>query len=363
MKRILLVASEPSAGMIPFAATIINSLSRDSRFDVCCICVGSDAYKKYIDASVKSIFVDLPSNKISKLIGKVYPYKLIRIIKKTAKDFKPDYIHFLTGDFTLASFIRVNKDSRYCYTVHDLHAHPLGKVSLKQKIMNSIINKGYASNTRNCLNLTTSSREQLNELKSKFPQRNIAYTSFPTLVTNDIESGSAEIPEIRGMSSYVLFFGGVKEYKGVDDLVYAFLNMQKPQNLNLVIAGKGKSYENVDKSIVHVNRMIDDAEIKDLFAKAQVVVYPYTSATMSGVLSIAYYFQKKVLLSDLSFFKDNETECCTFFKAGDRNDLMRKLQMIVTEPNSDTFNCYPQMFSAKTLTDDYARFYKIRVCE
>lgn len=357
MNKILFVASEPSPGMIPFAATIINILSKDGRFDVRCICVNSNAFKNNIEDSANSIFVDTPSNKIYKLIGKFYPYKLINIIKKIDKEFNPDFIHFLTGDYTLAYFIRKNADKRYCYTVHDLHAHPLGKASFKQKFMSLIINKGYASNTKECRNLTSSSRSQIKELKDMYPKRNIMYTSFPTLVTKDIMSGMKTVPELYGTSNYILFFGGVKEYKGVDDLVHAFKQLSKPKGLKLVIAGKGKSYNNMDNSTIHVNRIIDDAEIRDLFTNAQVVVYPYTSATMSGVLSIAYYFSKKVLVSDLPFFKENKAACCTFFKAGDRNDLKAKLQAIINETNFIASNCYQEIYSPQKLANDYAEFY------
>lgn len=357
MNKILFVASEPSPGMIPFAATIINTLSKDDRFDVRCICVNNNAFNNNIEDSVNSIFVDTPSHKIHKLIGKFYPYQLINIIKKIDKEFKPDYIHFLTGDYTLAFFIRKNADKRYCYTVHDLHAHPLGKASFKQKFMSLIINRGYASNTKICKNLTSSSHSQVMELKDMYPKRNIMFTSFPTLVTNDIMLGVKTVPELHDINNYILFFGGVKEYKGIDDLVHAFKHLRKSKDLKLVIAGKGKSYNNTDNSIIHVNRIIDDTEIRDLFTNAQVVVYPYTSATMSGVLSIAYYFSKKVLVSDLPFFKENKSACCTFFKAGDRNDLKDKLQAIINGTHFIASKCYQETYSAEKLANDYAEFY------
>jgi len=65
-------------------------------------------------------------------------------------------------------------------------------------------------------------------------------------------------------------------------------------NCKLVIAGKGHVYETHDKRIIRICRFIDDSEIAELFKRAQYIVYPYRSATMSGVLSIAYYFNKKI---------------------------------------------------------------------
>ena len=49
-------------------------------------------------------------------------------------------------------------------------------------------------------------------------------------------------------------------------------------------------------------RFIKDSEVRDLFSRAAVVVYPYISATQSGVTSIASYFDKPMVLSDLPFW-------------------------------------------------------------
>lgn len=43
-KKILFVASEFASGMIPFAATAINALAKDDRFEVHCLCVNSGIY-------------------------------------------------------------------------------------------------------------------------------------------------------------------------------------------------------------------------------------------------------------------------------------------------------------------------------
>ena len=43
--------------------------------------------------------------------------------------------------------------------------------------------------------------------------------------------------------------------------------------------------------------------MKDLFSRAGVVVYPYISATQSGVVSIASYFDKPMVVSNLPFFR------------------------------------------------------------
>ena len=43
-----------------------------------------------------------------------------------------------------------------------------------------------------------------------------------------------------------------------------------------------------------INRYIKDSEVAYLYQHAQCVVYPYISATQSGVLSLAFYYQTPV---------------------------------------------------------------------
>ena len=70
------------------------------------------------------------------------------------------------------------------------------------------------------------------------------------------------------------------------------------------MAGKGIQYfdTNIQKGEIRINRFIEDSELKYLYENAAIVVYPYRSATMSGVLSLAYYFKKKVVSIGYSFF-------------------------------------------------------------
>ena len=99
-----------------------------------------------------------------------------------------------------------------------------------------------------------------------------------------------------------------------------------------------------------MNRFIDDDEIKSLFTNASCVVYPYISATQSGVLSLAYKFQTPVLVSDIPYFREASNEkCCMYFKPSDADDLSEKLEKILFHTDLDA------MKTAQT--DFYENFY------
>ena len=80
-----------------------------------------------------------------------------------------------------------------------------------------------------------------------------------------------------------------------------------------------------------INRYIKDSEVAYLYQHAQCVVYPYISATQSGVLSLAFYFQTPVLASNVPFFKSIIEPFGTglLFENGEVEDLKKQLLSLV----------------------------------
>ena len=365
--RILLVASEFASGMIPFATTIINALRRDENFDVFALVVssGGRSYAEHLKGMDADHLTQLeyPKSKLLKLLYKFYPIPIINAINRIDRKLKPNAVHLLTGDFSLAPYLSFSrKRKNWYYTVHDLHPHEVHSGNIANRLLHEYIVWGYRRLRNRIFNLTTSSRLQYDELKSLYPMKNIQFTHFPTLVTPGIADGKQYVSELKDIEHYILFFGTVDEYKGVDFLISAYKESETLQAFKLVIAGKGDTCRNEivgNNNIIRINRFIEDSEIRDLFSRALYVVYPYKSATMSGVLSLAYYFKKRVLLSSVPFFLDNKTSASTYFVAGDISDLRCKMEIMVeTEPGDEELNgCYEQIYSSEKLIEDYMNLY------
>ena len=114
---------------------------------------------------------------------------------------------------------------------------------------------------------------------------------------------------------YLLFFGVVRTYKGLDLLVEAFADGRLPKYpLRLLVAGEfyeGKEeYLKAIKSLGLENKVIirdefiPDDQVKDYFNAADIVVQPYKSATQSGVTQIAYHFEKPMLVTDVGGLRE-----------------------------------------------------------
>ena len=358
--KTLFVASEFASGMIPFAATAINALAKDDRFEVHCLCVNSGiySYRNIILQEANPVFLEYPKSKMMKLFYKLWPLEIIKHLSQLEKSINPDAVHFLTGDFTLALYICLNNKRTFYYTVHDLHPHEVVRKTLLGYLMQKYIIWGYKLCRNIIPNLTTSSYFQLKELKEIYPYKKVKYTSFPSLITSLIINGKKMPLEVSGLKEYILFFGTVDKYKGVDLLVDAYCNLTC-KSLKLVIAGRGFDIETHNENIIRINRFIEDEEVAYLFKKAKFIVYPYRSATMSGVLSLAYYFNKKVLASTIPFFEDNATLNVVLFKVNDIDDLERKMKSLIFGKNlSVDPTSYLNIYGEGTLINSYWGLYE-----
>lgn len=99
------------------------------------------------------------------------------------------------------------------------------------------------------------------------------------------------------LGRYVLFFGNIEPYKGVDILVEAYCRSRcKEEGIKLVIAGNGKIPQCAQcDSILYINKYLANEELANLIRHCEFVVLPYRSATQSGCLMSAFAFNKPVL--------------------------------------------------------------------
>ncbi|MGA3014279.1 MAG: glycosyltransferase [Bacteroidales bacterium] len=110
--------------------------------------------------------------------------------------------------------------------------------------------------------------------------------------------------------SYVLFFGFIRDYKGLDLLLKAFADERlHSHSLKLIVAGEfytdPKPYYdlldqlNLREHVIMRNEFIPDSVVADYFCAADLVVQPYKNATQSGVTQIAYHFNKPMIITDV----------------------------------------------------------------
>jgi len=115
----------------------------------------------------------------------------------------------------------------------------------------------------------------------------------------------------------ILFFGYIREYKGLDLLIDAFeLVAEKDNNINLIIAGapinnklSDRYWQQILKSnfrerIIYHNNFIPGEKIPLYFEASDILVLPYKSIDHSGIIHLAYSFSKPVIATDVGDFKE-----------------------------------------------------------
>lgn len=111
-------------------------------------------------------------------------------------------------------------------------------------------------------------------------------------------------------NAYILFFGFIRQYKGLDLLLEAFADERlRKFPLKLIVAGE--FYENPEPYLSQIAKLklgnfvelrtvfIPDSEVRNYFSVADIVAQPYRTATQSGVSQIAYHFEKPMLVTNV----------------------------------------------------------------
>jgi glycosyltransferase involved in cell wall biosynthesis len=138
----------------------------------------------------------------------------------------------------------------------------------------------------------------------------------------------------------LLFFGLIRNYKGLDLLLQAFSNLNK--EFILLIAGEVYgdeiTYTNLiakskNKNIHFVNQFIDEQDVKLYFSVADLCVLPYKSATQSGIQALANSFCLPVLISNVGGLAEDIVDEKNGFIFNDINPLaiQNKIEEIFNE--------------------------------
>lgn len=115
------------------------------------------------------------------------------------------------------------------------------------------------------------------------------------------------LPQATG---YLLFFGFIRDYKGLDLLLEAMADERvRRLGLKLIVAGEyygnREKYESqikglgIESQLVMRTDYIPNEEVRHYFGAADLVVQPYRSATQSGISQMAYHFEKPMVVTDV----------------------------------------------------------------
>lgn len=195
---------------------------------------------------------------------------------------------------------KMNKYCKVVSIVHNATPHEKGKLD---KGLSSYFFKKNSS----CVALSNAVK---NDLKAKFPSIKTTVLLHPVYEHFGVKMDKVHAYKKLSVPTdkkHILFFGLIRDYKGLDLLLEAMSEL--PENYDLTIAGEVYgSFEKYQKRIdqnkltnrIHLHlKYIPDEEVRLFFSMADVVALPYKSATQSGIIAIAKHFEKPVVATNV----------------------------------------------------------------
>jgi len=250
-----------------------------------------------------------PDLDIKIAVNSVNPFNWIRVGREIKK-LKADIIvirywmPFMAPSLgTLARIIRRNKKSKVIAITDNIMPH-------EKMPGGSLLSRYFV---KSCDGFITMSRAVLSDLNTFDQQRPRLYSPHPLY-----DNFGEIVPKDQAIKhlgleeniQYILFFGFIREYKGLDLLINAFADKRfRELPVKLLIAGEfyidGKPYlDLIDRlglknEIVLRTEFIENSEIVYYFCASDIVAQPYRDATQSGVTQIAYHFEKPMLTTNV----------------------------------------------------------------
>jgi glycosyltransferase involved in cell wall biosynthesis len=156
------------------------------------------------------------------------------------------------------------------------------------------------------------------------------FDNYGTAVSREVALSALQLEPGK---RYLLFFGFIRAYKGLDILIKAFADKRlRKKNLKLIIAGEFyeddtpyrqliRLYDLENDVIIH-DHFIKDNEVPLYFSVADLVVQPYKNATQSGVTQIAFHYEKPMLVTDVGGLREIVTDrVCGYVVAPQPEDI------------------------------------------
>ena len=165
-----------------------------------------------------------------------------------------------------------------------------------------------------CDGFVTMSRSVLEDLRRLgFGRKPALYRPHPlydNFGPGKAKAGALAALGLPATEGYVLFFGFIRAYKGLDILLEAWADARVAAlPVKLIIAGEfyedAAPYEalikqrQLESRIVRATDFIPNEKVVDYFCAADLVLQPYKNATQSGVSQIAYHFGRPMLVTDV----------------------------------------------------------------
>ena len=240
------------------------------------------------------------------IVDSINPINWLKVGKKICND-KPDilifkyWMPFFAPCFgTISKLVKKNNHTKILVICDNVIPH-------EKKIFDTSLTKYFFNKTDYFIVLSESVGK---DLLSLYPNAKYKLLPHPVYDNFGVSLNKDEAKKYLGINSekVILFFGFIRNYKGLDTLLNA-MSKVKSKNIKLLVAGEfytdKEKYLNIIKSLILDDDVIlrtdfiPTADVKYYFSASDAVILPYKSATQSGIVQIAVNFKKPVIATNV----------------------------------------------------------------
>lgn len=271
------------------------------------------------------------------LLDSMNPLTWLKVFR-TIKDYNPDKIiipwwvaYWMPPFWSIVFLVKRYLKSEIVFICHNVVEHESN--SFKKMATKAVLSRAHR--------LITHSKEDTQRLYDLLGKHVNAITAFhPTYtdLSDDRYTKEKAKERLRLTGNVLLFFGFIREYKGLNVLLEAISMIPKDNNVRLLIVGE--FWKNKKKYLDEINlfglsgkvKIVDEyvpnEEIGLYFAAADMVVQPNISASGSGIIQIAYGFDRPVIATNVGSLPEVVEEGINGFivEPGDARGLAEAIQ-------------------------------------
>ena len=252
----------------------------------------------------------VPKNiEINRAVSSINPFTWLRLGRKLKKE-KPDiliikyWLPFMAPCFgTVARIVKKNKHTKVICIIDNIIPH-------EKRIGDNALTKYFVKPIDAFLAMSENVLDDLKKFDTKKPRTLNPHPVFDNFGEPVSKEEACQKLALNPNEKHILFFGIIRDYKGLDILLESLNNEKvKQHNVKVIVAGEFYSNEEKYRQIIEKNKLQDqlilathfikDEEVKYYFSAADLVVQPYKHATQSGVTQIAYQFEKPMIVTNV----------------------------------------------------------------
>lgn len=220
------------------------------------------------------------------------------------------------------------------WTVHNLRMHEHTHRDLEKRFTRILVQLSDII-IAHCQNAKAEISKEFN-IKKDHKIAVIPHGNFINYYPNSISKDEARNKLNLSKSKLTfLFFGEVRYYKGVLELIDTF-KLLDPENVQLIIAGRPHDNKIIDeikdriigsKNIYPILKFIPDDELQIYMNASDIVVQPYRDIFTSGGIFLAMSFKKPIIAPCKGCIADTlDTEGSILYNSEERDGIFRAMR-------------------------------------